>query len=73
MLYDDSPMPYGQHKGKRMDDVPAKDLLWLLDNDRCSAEVEAYIRDNLDVLMKQAGYKVNTNDTDGTRRYRSRR
>ena len=54
-LTDESPMPYGQHAGKKMKDVPAKDLLWLADNDKCSKSVRAYITDNWDVLCKQAG------------------
>jgi len=29
---DDSIMPFGAHKGKRMEDVPADYLLWLEDN-----------------------------------------
>lgn len=31
-LTDDSLMPYGKHKGKPMQDVPADYLLWLYDN-----------------------------------------
>jgi len=54
VLTDESLMPYGQHKDKRMIDVPAKDLLWLYDNNRCSKSVLAYVIDNWDVLCKQA-------------------
>lgn len=54
-LTDSDPMPYGQHKGKRMIDVPAKDLLWLYHNNRCNFQVERYVLDNMDVLKKEAG------------------
>lgn len=57
ILKDNDLMPYGQHKGKPMKEVPAKDLLWLSDNDRCSPSVRAYITDNWEVLCKQAGRK----------------
>lgn len=52
-LTDNSLMPYGTHKGKRMEDVPAKYLLWLYDNDKCSKDVKAYIEDCMDVLEKE--------------------
>lgn len=49
-------MPFGAHKGKAMEDVPAGYLLF------CYAQtwigkypdVREYIKDNLDVLEKQA-------------------
>jgi uncharacterized protein (DUF3820 family) len=53
MLTDQSIMPYGVHKGKKMEDVPAKYLIWLHDNDKCSSEVKAYIVDCMDILKKQ--------------------
>ena len=52
-LKDDSPMPYGKHKGTRMIDVPAKDLIWLYENQRCSAQVMRYVVDNMDVLQEE--------------------
>lgn len=53
-------MPYGKHKGISMIGVPASYLMWLLDNNKCSSEVEAYIKDNLDVLKKEVeSEKVN--------------
>lgn len=55
LLSDDSPMPYGVHKDKPMVDVPAKYLLWLWDNDKCSKSVKAYVVDNWEVLHGQAG------------------
>ena len=56
-LEDDSLMPYGQHKGKQMADVPAKDLIWLYENDRCSSSVRDYIKRNIEVLKGQIAYE----------------
>lgn len=53
VLHDSDPMPYGVHKGKDMEDVPAGYLLWLLDNQRATPPVESYIYRNMDVLLKQ--------------------
>lgn len=48
-LTDDSPMPFGKHKGVPMKDVPASYLHWLwtngLERDKDSP-VANYIRDN---------------------------
>jgi uncharacterized protein (DUF3820 family) len=49
-LTDESPMPYGKHKDKRMDKVPAHYLIWLYDNDKASKPVREYIEENMDVL-----------------------
>ena len=50
-LTDDCPMPWGKHKGKRMEDVPAKYLVWLWENDKCNGVVKDYIDDNWDALQ----------------------
>lgn len=52
-LDDESPMPYGKYEGDAMIDVPAKYLLWLYDNDRCSESVKAYVESSLDALRKE--------------------
>lgn len=52
-LEDTSPMPYGDYKGRAMEDVPAAYLLWLVDNQRASPEVIEYVRENQDVLDKE--------------------
>jgi uncharacterized protein (DUF3820 family) len=46
-------MPWGIHKGKEMQDVPASYLVWLLEENKCSGDVKLYIEDNLDVLRKE--------------------
>lgn len=53
VLTDDSLMPFGRHQGTPMADVPARDLLWLYENNKCSGPVKAYIMDNLQVLRKE--------------------
>lgn len=50
MLTDNSPMPYGTHKGKPMVEVPDDYLRWLYDNNKCDASVKQYIESNADVL-----------------------
>lgn len=56
-ITDNSNMPFGKHKGKKMANVPAFYLLWLY-NEGCShAGVRKYIIDNLDSLQKEAGQK----------------
>lgn len=47
-------MPWGVHKGKRMIDVPASYLRWLIESNKCSGEVKKYIEDNLDIINVQA-------------------
>ena len=51
-------MPFGKHKGKDLEDVPADYLLYIYDNNMCSEPIREYIEDNLDVLkheLKQKG------------------
>lgn len=51
-LTDESPMPYGIHEGKLMEEVPDKYLLWLLENKKASPPVKAYIEENLDAIKE---------------------
>ena len=54
---DNSIMPFGKFKGKKMVNIPAHYFLWLYDNG-CSHEgVKKYIINNLDGLRKEAGRK----------------
>ncbi|KDS63634.1 hypothetical protein M096_4644 [Parabacteroides distasonis str. 3999B T(B) 6] len=36
-----------------MINVPAGYLIWLYDNNKCSADVRAYIEDNMDALKEE--------------------
>lgn len=57
---DETPMPFGAHKGVAMANVPASYLLyiytqdWLKNSTRSDyVNVREYIRDNIDVLKKE--------------------
>ena len=52
-LTDQSPMPYGKHKGTAMANVPSQYLLWLYENQKCTPEVREYVTDNLDALRME--------------------
>ncbi|PPL04962.1 Putative quorum-sensing-regulated virulence factor [Parapedobacter indicus] len=52
-MTDASLMPFGIHKGKRLIDVPAKYLIWLYDENKCSGALKDYIEDNMDALKKE--------------------
>ena len=54
---DSTPMPFGKHRGTKLIDVPAKDLLWLYENNRCNWELKMYIKKNLEVIKQQANQK----------------
>jgi len=53
---DNSIMPYGKYKGKKMANVPPEYLLWLYENDKCQNYVKNYIIENLDVIKQQIAY-----------------
>ncbi|MCK5614199.1 DUF3820 family protein [Candidatus Pacearchaeota archaeon] len=54
-LVDNSPMPWGKHKGKLMANIPAHYFIFLWDNKMCGkGPVRLYISDNLDDLRKKA-------------------
>lgn len=50
-MTDLTPMPYGSHQGKIMQDVPASHLIWLYENNKCTGEVKKYIEDNMETLQ----------------------
>lgn len=51
---DNTPTPFGRHKGTAVANVPATYLLWLF-NEGCTHEgVKQYINDNLAALNKEA-------------------
>lgn len=56
-MTDESIMPFGKHKGKKMANVPASYLLWLYENGKCFGEFKEYIIDNLDVLKSEIKQK----------------
>ena len=52
-------MPFGKHKGKQMQDVPADYLIWLLDNGLKDGGVKDYITENKKVLEVEVKRKRN--------------
>jgi hypothetical protein len=56
-LDDSDEMPFGKHKGKRMEDVPASYLHWLwfngLKQETDSSQVADYIERNLSALQSE--------------------
>jgi len=53
ILTDESPMPWGKYKGDKLVNVPASYLIWCYDNNKCSCDVKAYIKENYDVLNEE--------------------
>lgn len=49
-LTDQSPMPFGVHKDKKMEDVPASYLLWLHNQGCRNPDVAAYIEESMSAL-----------------------
>lgn len=52
-LTDESPMPWGKHKGTKMINVPSSYLLWCYTNGKCSYDVSKYVQENYDVLNEE--------------------
>lgn len=50
---DETPMPFGKHKGTAMANVPADYLLYLLDAGIKEGPVKAYIMDNIEALRAE--------------------
>lgn len=67
-LADNSPMPFGKHKGTDMEDVPAAYLIYLWDENKTKYEskqlntdmmnVMDYINENMDVLAVEIKRKT---------------
>ncbi|MEO5915582.1 MAG: DUF3820 family protein [Luteolibacter sp.] len=53
-LTDNDPMPFGKHKGKRMEDVPANYLLWLHSEGCSNPDVAAYIEESMAALTLES-------------------
>jgi len=48
---DNSIMPFGQFKGRKLKDVPDAYLLWLSTRDDLNKDLRDYLEDNEDVLL----------------------
>lgn len=56
-MTDTTPMPFGKHKGKPLEEVPAKYLLWLYEQDNFPTnypELAKYIVLNMKGLEQEA-------------------
>ena len=60
-MNDNSPIPFGKHKGTKLANIPAYYLIWLYENNKCFGELKAYIKDNLELL--QTENKKNDNNS----------
>ena len=50
-MNDESLMPFGIHKDKKLEDVPADYLLWLHKENKCGKSgLKEYIEENMDFL-----------------------
>lgn len=47
MYTDHTPMPWGQHKGKALVNVPDSYLKWLLNEGKAHGDLKRYIESNL--------------------------
>lgn len=53
LLKDESEMPYGKYAGTKMINVPASYLLWCHRNRKIHPDVDRYVFQNMDVLIKE--------------------
>lgn len=53
-MQDNDIMPFGYHKGKKMEDVPADYLIYAYEHFKLYGEVKQYIEDNMQFLQLEA-------------------
>ena len=46
-------MPFGKHKNKKMEDVPADYLLWAFNNAEIHGDLKKYIDANINGIKKE--------------------
>lgn len=64
--YDDNTiMPFGVFKGKKLANVPGYYLLWLLENKRTTPPLKVYIEENIESIEKEI---LNTNTNQNEKR-----
>jgi len=51
-MNDETLMPWGLHKGRKMANVPSAYLKWIHDNNKGDAAIRGYIESNWDVILK---------------------
>lgn len=60
-MFDDSIMPFGEHKGKKFKDVPDSYLLYLHNQSiegsrKLFGELKEYIKENIDAIKSNVKY-----------------
>lgn len=66
-ITDNSLMPYGKYKGKKMANIPASYLLWMYRNDKLFKALEVYVEENMDVLEKEEKEELYKREQDSTK------
>ncbi|MDR2806275.1 MAG: DUF3820 family protein [Dysgonamonadaceae bacterium] len=68
-LTDESPMPWGIHKGKPMIDVPASYLIGLYKEDKAHGDVLEYINDNWIAIIQEEAWDLKNKRYDHSGRF----
>lgn len=58
MYTDQTPMPWGMHKGKALANVPDSYLLWLYTENKAQGALKEYIKGNLGSINTNIGKKL---------------
>lgn len=66
-ITDNSLMPYGKYKGKKMANIPASYLLWIYRNDKLFKALEVYVEENMDALEKEEKEEFSKREQDSTK------
>ena len=66
-IMDNSLMPYGKYKGKKMANIPASYLLWMYRNDKLFKALEVYVEENMDALEKEEKEEFSKREQDSTK------
>ena len=49
----DTPISFGRYKGKKLKDIPAKYLLWLLQKDFLTGQMKQYLKKNAEIIKRE--------------------
>ncbi len=52
-MNDNSIMPLGKHKGKKLEDVPQGWFIWMHDHNKLKGELKKYAEENINILRFQ--------------------
>jgi uncharacterized protein (DUF3820 family) len=57
-LDDNSIMPYGKYKGRKLADVPADYLLWMYSEGKLFAALEEYVEENMEAIKSNITIRI---------------